>query len=183
MYKRQLLYRRGNFNGTWDDLICNALIEEREADISMSPGVRWGPSILPGQDITREDIWNVTSMTYGKAYRTEFTGEFIHVILEDVADNLFNADPYYQQGGDMVRIGGMSYKIDINKPQGSRITDMTLLKTGEKIDPSKTYIVSGWASVNEATEGPQIWDVVESYIRRHGSISIEPNSSVEVVGI
>jgi sulfur-oxidizing protein SoxB len=178
-----LLYRRGNFNGTWDDLICNALIEEREADISMSPGVRWGPSILPGQDITREDIWNVTSMTYGKAYRTEFTGEFIHVILEDVADNLFNADPYYQQGGDMVRIGGMSYKIDINKPQGSRITDMTLLKTGEKIDPSKTYIVSGWASVNEATEGPQIWDVVESYIRRHGSISIEPNSSVEVVGI
>ena len=178
-----LLYRRGNFNGTWDDLICNALIEEREADISMSPGVRWGPSILPGQDIKREDIWNVTSMTYGKAYRTEFTGEFIHVILEDVADNLFNADPYYQQGGDMVRIGGMSYKIDINKPQGSRITDMTLLKTGEKIDPSKTYIVSGWASVNEATEGPQIWDVVESYIRRHGSISIEPNSSVEVVGI
>ena len=178
-----LLYRRGNFNGTWDDLICNALIEEREADISMSPGVRWGPSILPGQDITREDIWNVTSMTYGKAYRTEFTGEFIHIILEDVADNLFNADPYYQQGGDMVRIGGMSYKIDINKPQGSRITDMTLLKTGEKIDPSKTYIVSGWASVNEATEGPQIWDVVESYIRRHGSISIEPNSSVEVVGI
>ncbi|MEY2991059.1 MAG: thiosulfohydrolase SoxB, partial [Pseudomonadota bacterium] len=87
-----LLYRRGNFNGTWDDLICDALIEERDADISMSPGVRWGPSILPGQDITREDIWNVTSMTYGAAYRTEMTGEFIHVILEDVADNLFNTD-------------------------------------------------------------------------------------------
>ena len=177
-----LLYRRGNFNGTWDDLICEALIEEREADISMSPGVRWGPSIVPGQDITREDIWNVTAMTYGKAYRTEFTGEFIHIILEDVADNLFNADPYYQQGGDMVRIGGMSYKIDINKPQGSRITDMTLLKTGEKIDPSKTYIVSGWASVNENTEGPQIWDVVENYIRRKGTISIDPNSNVKVVG-
>ena len=149
----------------------------------MSPGVRWGPSIVPGQDITREDIWNVTSMTYGKAYRTEFTGEFIHIILEDVADNLFNADPYYQQGGDMVRIGGMSYKIDINKPQGSRITDMTLLKTGEKIDPSKTYIVSGWASVNENTEGPQIWDVVENYIRRNQTISIEPSSNVKVVGI
>ena len=122
-------------------------------------------------------------MTYGKAYRTEFTGEFIHIILEDVADNLFNADPYYQQGGDMVRIGGMSYKIDINKPQGSRITDMTLLKTGEKIDPSKTYIVSGWASVNENTEGPQIWDVVENYIRRNQTISIEPSSNVKVVGI
>ena len=149
----------------------------------MSPGVRWGPSIVPGQDITREDIWNVTSMTYGKVYRTEFTGEFIHIILEDVADNLFNADPYYQQGGDMVRIGGMSYKIDINKPQGSRITDMTLLKTGEKIDPSKTYIVSGWASVNENTEGPQIWDVVENYIRRNQTISIEPSSNVKVVGI
>ncbi|NCX84196.1 MAG: thiosulfohydrolase SoxB, partial [Rhodobacteraceae bacterium] len=156
-----LLYRRGNFNGSWDDLICQALIEEREADISMSPGVRWGPSILPGQDITREDIWNVTSMTYGKAYRTEMTGEFIHVILEDVADNLFNVDPYYQQGGDMVRIGGMAYRIDINQPQGSRISELTLLKTGERIDPAKTYVVAGWASVNEGTEGPQIWDVVE----------------------
>ena len=135
-----LLYRRGNFNGTWDDLICQALIEEREADISMSPGVRWGPSILPGQDITREDIWNVTSMSYGKVYRTEMTGEFIHIILEDVADNLFNPDPYYQQGGDMVRIGGMGYRIDINKPQGERITELTLLKTGERIDPLKPIL-------------------------------------------
>ncbi len=132
-----LLYRRGNFNGSWDDLICDALISEREADIAMSPGVRWGgPSILPGQEITREDIWNVTSMSYGEAYRTEMTGgEFIHTILEDVGDNLFNEDPpYYQQGGDMVRIGGMGYRIDITKPQGERISDMTLLKTGEAID-------------------------------------------------
>jgi len=173
-----LLYRRGNFNGSWDDLICQALIEEREADISMSPGVRWGPSILPGQDITREDIWNVTSMTYGKAYRTEMTGEFIHVILEDVADNLFNVDPYYQQGGDMVRIGGMGYRIDINQPQGSRISELTLLKTGERIDPAKTYVVAGWASVNEGTEGPQIWDVVEDYIRKQGTVSVAPNNSV-----
>lgn len=177
-----LLYRRGNFNGSWDDLICQALIEEREADISMSPGVRWGPSILPGQDITREDIWNVTSMTYGKAYRTEMTGEFIHVILEDVADNLFNVDPYYQQGGDMVRIGGMGYRIDINQPQGSRISELTLLKTGERIDPAKNYIVAGWASVNEGTEGPQIWDVVEAYIRKQGTVSVAPNNSVKVVG-
>ena len=177
-----LLYRRGNFNGTWDDLICQALIEEREADISMSPGVRWGPSILPGQDITREDIWNVTSMSYGKVYRTAMTGEFIHIILEDVADNLFNPDPYYQQGGDMVRIGGMGYRIDITKPQGQRISDLTLLKTGEKIDPSKEYIVAGWASVNEGTEGPQIWGVVENYIRREGVVSIGPNNSVKVTG-
>lgn len=177
-----LLYRRGNFNGSWDDLICQALIEEREADISMSPGVRWGPSILPGQDITREDIWNVTSMTYGKAYRTEMTGEFIHVILEDVADNLFNVDPYYQQGGDMVRIGGMGYRIDINQPQGSRISELTLLKTGERIDPAKNYVVAGWASVNEGTEGPQIWDVVEDYIRKKGTVSVAPNNSVKVVG-
>ncbi|SEW14546.1 sulfate thiol esterase SoxB [Aliiroseovarius sediminilitoris] len=177
-----LLYRRGNFNGSWDDLICDALINEREADIAMSPGVRWGPSILPGQEITREDIWNVTSMTYGKAYRTEMTGEFIHTILEDVADNLFNPDPYYQQGGDMVRIGGMGYRIDITKPQGDRITEMTLLKTGETIDPAKTYVVAGWASVNEGTEGPQIWDVVESHIKKQGTIRLDPNNSVAVVG-
>ncbi len=176
-----LLYRRGNFNGTWDDLICNALIEEREADIALSPGFRWGASILPGQEITREDLFNATAMTYPAAYRTEFTGEFLHVVLEDVADNLFHPDPYYQQGGDMVRVGGMGYRIDISKPQGSRITDMTLLKTGEAIDPAKTYVVAGWASVNEETEGPPIWDVVESHIRRQGTVSIDPNQSVNVV--
>jgi len=177
-----LLYRRGNFNGTWDDLICDALMSEREADIAMSPGVRWGPSILPGQDITREDIHNVTSMSYGQAYRTEMTGEFLNVILEDVGDNLFNPDPYYQQGGDMVRIGGMGYRIDISKPMGQRISDMTLLKTGEAIDPSKTYVVAGWASVNQGTEGPQIWDVVEDYIRKQGTVTVVPNTSVQVVG-
>jgi sulfur-oxidizing protein SoxB len=177
-----LLYRRGNFNGTWDDLICDALLSEREADIAMSPGVRWGPSLVPGDDITREDLWNVTSMSYGQAYRSEMTGEFIKVILEDVADNIFNPDPYYQQGGDMVRIGGMGYRIDITKPQGERISEMTLLKTGEKIDASKSYVVSGWASVNEGTEGPMIWDVVEDHIRKLGTVSVTPNTSVNVVG-
>jgi len=177
-----LLYRRGNFNGTWDDLICDALMTEREADIAMSPGVRWGPSILPGQNITREDIHNVTSMTYGQAYRTEMTGEFLNVILEDVGDNLFNPDPYYQQGGDMVRVGGLGYRIDVSKPMGQRISDMTLLKTGEAIDPAKTYVVAGWASVNEGTEGPQIWDVVEDYIRKQGTVKVAPNTSVQVVG-
>ncbi|SMX42877.1 thiosulfohydrolase SoxB [Actibacterium lipolyticum] len=177
-----LLYRRGNFNGTWDDLICNALIDEREADIAMSPGFRWGPSLLPGDPITREDLFNATSMSYPAAYRSEMTGETIHVILEDVADNLFNPDPYYQQGGDMVRVGGMGYHIDVSKPQGSRITNMTLLKTGEAIDPAKTYVVSGWASVNEGTEGPAIWDVVESYVKRMGTVSVDPNKSVQVTG-
>ncbi|MGR3822702.1 MAG: thiosulfohydrolase SoxB [Salipiger marinus] len=177
-----LLYRRGNFNGSWDDLICNALLSEREADIAMSPGVRWGPSLIPGAPITREDIFNVTSMTYGKAYRSEMTGEFIKVILEDVADNIFNPDPYYQQGGDMVRIGGMGYRIDVSKPQGERISEMTLLSTGEAIDPAKTYVVAGWASVNEGTEGPQIWDVVESHIRKQGTVTVPDNTSVQVVG-
>lgn len=178
----ELLYRRGNFNGTWDDLICDALLSEREADIALSPGVRWGPSLLPGDDITREDIWNVTSMSYGAAYRNEMTGEFLKVVMEDVADNIFNPDPYYQQGGDMVRVGGMGYHIDITKPQGERISNMTLLKTGEAIDPAKTYTVAGWASVNEGTEGPQIWDVVESHIRKMGTVTLSPNSSVQVSG-
>ncbi len=177
-----LLYRRGNFNGTWDDLICNALLEEREADIALSPGFRWGASLLPGSDITREDIFNATAMSYPNAYRTEMTGEFLHIVLEDVADNLFNPDPYYQQGGDMVRVGGMSYRIDIDQPQGSRISDMTLLKTGEKIDASKTYMVAGWASVNEDTEGPPIWDVVEAHIRKEGTVSIPSNETIKVVG-
>ncbi|HDR29799.1 thiosulfohydrolase SoxB [Rhodovulum sp.] len=177
-----LLYRRGNFNGTWDDLICNALIEEREADIALSPGFRWGPSLVPGDPITREDVFNVTSMSYPNAYRSEMSGEMLHVILEDVADNLFNPDPYYQQGGDMVRVGGMGYHIDVSKPRGSRITNMTLLKTGEAIDPARTYVVSGWASVTEGTEGPPIWDVVEAYIRRKGTVSVDPNMSVQVTG-
>ncbi len=110
------------------------------------------------------------------------TGETLKLILEDVADNLFNPDPYYQQGGDMVRVGGMGYTIDITKPQGERFSDMTLLRTGERIDPAKTYVVAGWASVNQGTEGPAIWDVVESYIRRKGTVSVEPNTSVKVVG-
>ncbi|WP_417257637.1 thiosulfohydrolase SoxB [Celeribacter sp.] len=178
-----LLYRRGNFNGTWDNLICDALIEQREADIAMSPGVRWGPSLIPGDKITREDIWNATSMTYGKAYRSEMTGEFIHTIMEDVADNIFNPDPYYQQGGDMVRMGGLGYTIDVTKPQGERITDITMLNTGEKLDPAKTYVVAGWASVNEGTEGPEIWDVVEDHIRAKGTVTAEENTSVKVLGL
>ncbi|MEH6728284.1 MAG: thiosulfohydrolase SoxB, partial [Hyphomicrobiales bacterium] len=175
---QSLLYRRGNFNGTFDDLICDALLEEREADIALSPGFRWGPSLLPGQDITVEDIHNGTAMSYPAAYRSEMDGKLIKDILEDVADNLFNPDPYYQQGGDMVRVGGMGYTIDIDKPIGSRISAMTVLKTGEAVDPSSTYIVSGWASVNEGTEGPAIWDVVENYLAREDAVDIQENRSV-----
>ncbi len=177
-----LLYRRGNFNGSWDDLICDALISERDAEIALSPGVRWGPSILPGQEIRREDIFNVTSMTYPNAYRSEMTGEFLKVVLEDVGDNIFNPDPYYQQGGDMVRVGGLRYRIDITRPQGDRISDMTLLKTGEPIEAARAYTVAGWASVNEGTQGPPIWDVVENHIRNRGTVTVAPNTSVQVVG-
>jgi sulfur-oxidizing protein SoxB len=177
-----LLYRRGNFNGTFDDLILQALLQERDADIALSPGFRWGPSLLPGDRITREDVFNATAMSYPNAYRTEMTGETLHLILEDVADNLFNPDPYYQQGGDMVRVGGMGYRIDVSAPMGARITDMTHLASGAPIDPGRTYTVAGWASVNEGTEGPPIWDVVESYVRGAGAVRIEENDTVKVVG-
>ena len=178
-----LLYRRGNFNGSWDDVICDALLSEREAEIALSPGVRWGPSLLPGQAITREDIFNVTAMSYGRAYRTEMTGEFLKVVLEDVADNIFHPDPYYQQGGDMVRTGGLGYHIDVRKPQGQRISNLTLLKSGAPIDPARRYVVAGWASVNPDTDGPQIWDVVENHIRKKGTIHTAPNNSVVVTGL
>ncbi len=175
-----LLYRRGNFNGTWDDLICEALLSEREADIALSPGFRWGASVLPGEKITREDIFNATAMSYPQAYRTEMTGEFLKLVLEDVADNLFNPDPYYQQGGDMVRVGGMGYRIDVDADQGNRIAEMKMRGSGEPVDPAKSFVVAGWASVNEGTEGPPIWDVVESHVRRQGTVSVERNDSVVV---
>lgn len=178
-----LLYRRGNFNGTWDDVICDALLEERDAEIALSPGVRWGTTVLPGQDITREDIWDMCSISYGKAYRSQMNGEMIKLVLEDVADNIFNPDPYYQQGGDMVRTGGLGYKVDVSKPIGERISEMTLLKTGELIDPTRDYTVTGWGSVNENTEGPQIWDVIETYIRKKGTVSAPETSNVTVTGI
>lgn len=177
-----LLYRRGNFNGTFDDLICRALLAERDAEISLSPGFRWGASLVPGQDITVEDVYNQTAITYPNAYRTEFTGAFLKEVLEDVADNIFNPDPYYQQGGDMVRVGGLSYAIDIAKPIGSRISDMTLLRSGEAVDPAKSYVVAGWASVNEGTEGPPVYDLVSRYIERQRTVVIEDNPHIRIEG-
>lgn len=177
-----VLYRRGNLNGTFDDLICHALLEERDAQIALSPGFRWGATLLPGQEITVDALYGQTAITYPNAYRTEFTGEFLKVVFEDVADNLFNPDPYYQQGGDMVRAGNVAYRIDVNKPQGSRISDMTLISTGEKIEASKKYVVSGWASVNPGTEGPPIYDVVSRYIERKKVVDVKRNRYVKVVG-
>ena len=175
------LYRRGNFNGTWDDLICDALLSERDAEIALSPGFRWGPSLLPGQDITVEDLHNATAMTYPSAYRSRMTGEFLKVILEDVCDNLFNPDPYYQQGGDMVRAGGMGYRIDVRAPAGERISNMTHLATGKPIDAAREYTVAGWGSVIEETEGPPIWDVVEAHLKDVGTVSPRSQSAIEVI--
>mgnify|MGYP003334284420 FL=1 len=177
-----LLYRRGNFNGTLDDVICDALISERDAEIALSPGFRWGNTLLPGQDITREDIYNATAITYPACYRMTMTGARLKEILEDVADNLFNADPYYQQGGDMVRAGGLSYTIDIGKPIGSRISDLTLLKTGKPLEATKDYTVAGWASVNEGTEGPAIWDVVMNHIQKKKVVGAGESGRVRVLG-
>lgn len=175
------LFRRGNFNGTWDDLICQALMAEREADIALSPGFRWGAALLPGQEITLEDVYNQTAITYPEAYRQEMSGEQLKMILEDVADNLFNPDPYYQQGGDMVRLGGLGYRIDVRAERGKRISQMTLLKTGEPIQPERTYSVAGWASVNQGVEGPPIWDLLTDYIRRQGTVKVERNERIDVV--
>jgi sulfur-oxidizing protein SoxB len=174
------LYRRGNFNGTFDDLICQALVAERDAQIALSPGFRWGSSLLPGQDITSEDVFNQTAITYPNAYRSEMTGRLLKDIMEDVADNLFHPDPYYQQGGDMVRVGGMTYTIDPAKPIGSRITDMQLT-TGERIEADKSYVVSGWASVNEGTQGPPIWEVVSNHIARRKEVDIPEGGGVRVI--
>ncbi len=176
-----LLYRRGNFAGTFDDLICEALIAERDVEIALSPGFRWGSSLLPGQEIRMEDVYDQTAITYPTAYRTEMTGAALKEILEDVADNLFNPDPYYQQGGDMVRAGGLAYTLDVARPAGQRISDMVLLRTGQKIDPAKNYRVSGWASVNEGMQGPAVYDVVAGYIQRRQNVRIEPNRHVKVI--
>ncbi len=178
-----LLYRRGNFNGTWDDLICQGLIEERDAEISLSPGFRWGTTLLPGQDITIDDLYTQTSMSYPSVYRLEMTGKQLHDILEDVCDNLFNKDPFYQQGGDMVRVGGMSYTVEPKKEIGYRITDMVALKSGKPIEASQKYVVAGWASVNEGTEGPAVYDLMENYITRLGVVPPLNNDRVKVVGM
>lgn len=161
-----LLYRRGNFNGSFDQLILDGLMAQKNAEIAFSPGFRWGTSLLPGQAITRENLLDQTAITYPYTTVTNMTGETIKAILEDVADNLFNPDPYYQQGGDMVRVGGMQYTIDPAQSAGNRITDMRL--NGKPIEASKTYKVAGWAPVSEEAKNAAtepIWDVIERHLR------------------
>jgi sulfur-oxidizing protein SoxB len=161
-----LLYRRGNFNGSFDQLILDGLMSQKNAEIAFSPGFRWGTSLLPGQAITRENLLDQTAITYPYTTVTNMSGEMIKTILEDVADNLFNPDPYYQQGGDMVRVGGMQYTIDPAQTAGKRITDMRL--NGKAIEASKSYKVAGWAPVSEEAKnvsGEAIWDVIERHLR------------------
>jgi sulfur-oxidizing protein SoxB len=160
-----LLYRRGTFAGTLDDLICDAVLAQRDAQIAFSPGFRWGPTLLPGQPITWEDVYNATAITYPAVYRTTMNGGAIKAVLEAVADNLFYPDPYLQQGGDMVRVGGMEFTVHVDAALGQRISDMRLLRSGEAIEAGRDYVVAGWASVNEDTQGPPIWDVVAAHLK------------------
>lgn len=177
----ELLYRRGNFNGTFDQVILDALMAVKDAEIAFSPGFRWGTSLLPGDTITMEHLMDQTAITYPQTTLTEMPGSQIKVILEDVADNLFNPDPYYQQGGDMVRVGGLQYAIDPLKGAGERIVAMSL--NGEPIDADKTYKVAGWAPVAEGVEGEPIWDVVAGYLRDKKTISNLTVNQPEIKGI
>lgn len=177
-----LLYRRGNFNGTFDDLICQAMLKQRDAEISLSPGFRWGGSLLPGDPITFEAVANATAITYPACYRISMTGAQLKEVLEDVADNLFHPDPYFQGGGDMVRVGGVGYSIDVSKSAGSRISNLTQLSTNKPLEASRSYSVAGWASVNQNVEGPPIWDVVQKHLADVKTVRIEPNTSVRISG-
>ncbi|MGB1183108.1 MAG: thiosulfohydrolase SoxB [Candidatus Puniceispirillaceae bacterium] len=178
-----LLYRRGNFNGSWDDVICDAIREERDVEIALSPGFRWGTTLLPDAPITIDDMYTQTSMNYPAVYRTEMTGEQLKVMLEDVCDNLFNTDPYYQQGGDMVRVGGMSYECAPKQSMGNRIRNMTFTDTGAPIEAGRKYVVGGWASVNENVEGPAIYDLLENYITRKKVVQPSGAGRVKVTGM
>jgi sulfur-oxidizing protein SoxB len=167
-----LLYRRGNFNGTFDQIICDAQRIVGDAQIALSPGFRWGTTVLPGETITMEHVLDQTCITYPETYVREMPGSQIKLILEDVCDNLFHPDPFYQQGGDMVRLGGMDYICDPAAPSGNRISSMTL-DDGTAIDPDRTYKVAGWATVGSVAPGPPIWDVVAEYLRSTGVVRID----------
>ncbi|MEY2994495.1 MAG: Trifunctional nucleotide phosphoesterase protein YfkN precursor [Pseudomonadota bacterium] len=176
-----LLYRRGNFNGSWDQLIVDALMEVRGADMALSPGFRWGTTILPGQAITRDHLMDQVAITYPTSTLTNMTGATIKTVLEDIADNLFNPDPYYQQGGDMVRVGGLEYTCNPKATSGNRITDMRL--NGKLIDADKSYKVAGWAPVAENPQGPAIWDVMETYFKAHPVITPRKINTPKVVNM
>ena len=178
----ELLYRRGNFNGTFDQLICDAQRAVGDAQISLSPGFRWGTSVLPGQPITMENLLDQTCITYPETYVREMTGAEIKLILEDVADNLFNPDPFYQQGGDMVRVGGMDYEIAPNAGSGQRISGMTL-DNGQRLEAGKSYKVAGWATVGSQAPGRPIWDVVADYLRDQKTASVSKLNTPRLQGV
>ena len=179
-----LLYRRGNFNGSWDQLICDALMEVQGAEIAFSPGFRWGTTLLPGDVITRELMMDQLAITYPYATLTPMSGEMIKTVLEDVADNLFNPDPYYQQGGDMVRVGGLSYTCTPGEKMGRRISDMRL--KDQLIEADKTYKVAGWAPVSEEASragNPPVWDVVETWLKSRTRVTPRQINTPRLVGV
>jgi sulfur-oxidizing protein SoxB len=176
-----LLYRRGNFNGTFDQLILDALMTEKNAEIGFSPGFRWGTTLLPGQTILREHLMDQTAITYPHVTVNEVSGADLKVILEDVCDNLFNPDPYLQQGGDMVRVGGMSYTCDPLAAAGKRISDMRL--AGKPLESGKRYKVAGWAPVAEGATGEPVWDVVERYLKDRKTIAPKAPNVPRLVGM
>jgi S-sulfosulfanyl-L-cysteine sulfohydrolase len=179
-----LLYRRGNFNGSWDQLILDGLMEVQGAEIAFSPGFRWGTTLLPGQAITRELLMDQVATTYSYATVTEMTGATLKTVLEDVCDNLFNPDPYYQQGGDMVRVGGLTYACAPNEKMGHRIQDMRL--KGQPIDADKKYKVAGWAPVAEEARSAgnkMIWDVMESWLQSKKTITPRQINQPRLLGV
>ena len=178
----ELLYRRGNFNGTFDQVICDALRVVNDAQVSLSPGFRWGTTVLSGQDITMDNVMDQTCITYPETYRREMTGEEIKTILEDVCDNLFNKDPYYQQGGDMVRVGGLDYVCDPLADAGKRISAMTL-DDGTPVDAAKKYVVAGWATVGAQSPGEPIWDTVAEYLKSQGTVKIKKLNTPKLLNV
>jgi S-sulfosulfanyl-L-cysteine sulfohydrolase len=179
-----LLYRRGNFNGSWDQLLLDALMEVQGAPIAFSPGFRWGTSLLAGAAITREHLMDQTATTYSYATVTEMSGEQIKAVLEDVADNLFNPDPYYQQGGDMVRVGGLTYAIEPGAATGARIGDLRL--DGRPLDAAKSYKVAGWAPVAEGARDSglkPVWELVEPWLKGKGRIAPRRANTPRLVGV
>ena len=177
-----LLYRRGNFNGTFDQVICDAMRAVGGAEIALSPGFRWGTSILPGQTITMERLMDQTAMTYPETYVRDMQGSELKMILESVADNLFHEDPYYQQGGDMVRVGGLSYSCDPAKAMGERIGDLCL-QDGSVLDADKTYKVAGWATVGSKSPGPPVWDMVAEYLRDRKVIKVDEVETPRLINV
>jgi sulfur-oxidizing protein SoxB len=173
-----LLWRRGNFNGPFDEVILDALLARFDAQVAFSPGFRWGPTIVPGQAITLEDVYAHTALTYPNTWAREMTGREIHHLMEDVADNLFHPDPYYRQGGDMVRVGGLSYAIEPGRTLGRRIRDVRI--GGRPLEAGRRYKAAGWASLGEAT-GPPAWDVVADHLRALGRVRLDPRPRVRVL--